>query len=241
MRILRLLIFGTPFFCLTAVADPIKLISTSPSLWAVNVNPVAQKTISLRFDQRLRSRLTDWIGLDVLSPPSDLQTKFSADGMSCSIDVQLQPGKVYICGLNERGLPGVGFQNEKGFALPPTYLVFQTAGTPGPNDVPARIVRSNPPNAMQSVDSTRTVSITVTFDKPMNPKKHGLHFYENNQSVDISKLPFSYSADGMTFILPCRLKPATQYRLELNSTKDIGFARTTRVPLWPAVISFTTR
>jgi hypothetical protein len=161
--------------------------------------------------------------------------------MSCSIDVHLQPGKVYICGLNERGLPGVGFQNEKGFALPPTYLVFQTAGTPAPNDSPPRIIRSSPANGMQGIEPTAVRSLRITFDKPMNMKKHGLHLYENNQPIDISKLPFSYTADGMTFVLPYNFKPAAVYKLELNSTKDIGFARTTRVPLWPAVISFTTR
>ena len=113
------------------------------------------------------------------------------------------PERSIFAGLMNEAYLAWAFKMRRAFALPPTYLVFQTAGTPAPNDVPARIVRSNPPNAMQSVDSTRTMSITVTFDKPMNPKKHGLHLYENNQPIDISKLPFSYSADGMTFILPC--------------------------------------
>ena len=46
MKISRLLIFGTALLCVTAaVADPLKLVSTSPSFWAVNVNPLAQKTI----------------------------------------------------------------------------------------------------------------------------------------------------------------------------------------------------
>jgi len=119
------------FLTAPALAEPLKLVSTSPQFWATNVPP-SQKTITLTFDQRLRSTTTDWVGLDVLSPPSDLQTKYSPDHTSCSINVHLEPGHVYICGLNERGLPGVGFQSEKGFCLPPTYLVFQTAGTPTP-------------------------------------------------------------------------------------------------------------
>src|ERR1051326_8961944 len=127
-----------------AFAEPLKLLSTSPQFWAANVNPAAQKTISLKFDQRLRSTLTDWIGLDVLSPPSDLQTKYSPDHMSCSIDVHLDAGHVYVCALNGRGLPGVGFQNEKGFTLPPTFLVFQTAGNVAPQDAPPRLIRSIP-------------------------------------------------------------------------------------------------
>ena len=76
------------FFATLAFAEPLKLVSTSPQFWATNVS-ASEKTISLTFDQRLRSTLTDWIGLDVLSPPSNLQTKYSADHMSCSIDVHL--------------------------------------------------------------------------------------------------------------------------------------------------------
>src|SRR4051812_20807283 len=101
----------------SAFAEPPKLLSTSPQFWATDVN-ANQKTISLTFDQKLRNNVTDWIGLDVLSPSSDLQTKYSPDHMSCSIDVHLEPGHVYVCALNGRGLPGVGFQNEKGFTLP---------------------------------------------------------------------------------------------------------------------------
>jgi hypothetical protein len=75
------------------LADQLKLVSTSPQFWATKVS-ANQKTISLTFDQRLRSSQTDWIGLDALSPPSDLQTKYSGDHMSCSIDVHLDPGHV---------------------------------------------------------------------------------------------------------------------------------------------------
>ena len=229
------------FMAAELLADPPRLTSTSPQVWAVGVNAITQKDISLTFDQPMRSGFWDWLGRDTLSPNSTLHTTVSPDRMRMSLDVKLEAGKVYVLGLNERGIPGVGFQNEKGLSLPPVYLVFQTAGTPAPNDLPPHVARSNPANGTQGIDSAMLRSITITFDRPMNPKKHGLHLYENNQSIDISKLPFSYSADGMTFALPYNVKPATTYRLELNSTKDIGFARTTRVPLWPATISFSTR
>jgi hypothetical protein len=238
-RILILSVLGAGFFANFAVADPLKLVSTSPQFWAVNVIPTAQKKISLTFDQPLRARLTDWIGLDVLSPPSTLQTAFSADRTSCSIDVHLQPGKVYICALNERGIPGVGFQNQKGVPLPPTYLVFQTAGTPAPDDAPPSVKGTIPANGAQ-VDLARTRAIVITFDQPMGTKKHGLHLFENNSPVDVSKFPFSYSADGRTFTMPYNFKPASHYRIELNSTSDIGFSRANRVPLWPVQISFST-
>src|SRR5947209_15005551 len=114
MKQANLLFTVSLFFCATlAFAEPLNLISTSPSSWAANVNYMTQKTISLTFDQPLRARFTDWIGFDVLSPPSNLHTTFTSDHKSCSIEVRLEPGRVYICGLNERGIPGVGFQNEK--------------------------------------------------------------------------------------------------------------------------------
>jgi hypothetical protein len=225
-------------FAARLFADPLKLVSTSPPFWATNVN-ASEKTISLTFDQRLRSTLTDWIGLDVLSPPSDLQTKYSPDHMSCSINVHLDPGHVYICALNGRGIPGVGFQNEKGFALPPTFLVFQTAGNAAPQDAPPRVIRSIPQNGA-TVDPKRVQPLTITFDKPMNVKKHGLHMFENNNPVDISKAQFAYSGDGLTFTLAYAFRLATQYRLELNDIHDIGFASANRVPLWPVQISFST-
>jgi hypothetical protein len=225
-------------FAIDAFAEPLKLLSASPQLWATNVN-ASQKTISITFDQRLRSTLTDWIGLDVLSPPSDLQTKYSPDHMTCSIDVHLEPGHVYICALNGRGIPGVGFQSEKGIPLPPTFLVFQTAGNIAQQDAPPHVVRSIPQHGA-TVDRARVQSVTITFDKPMNVKKHGLHMFENNNPVDISKAPVTYSPDGLTFTLAYAFKPATQYRFELNDVHDIGFSGANRVPLWPVQISFAT-
>ncbi len=240
MKRLLLLTFLLGAFVACALADPLKLTSSSPQFWATNVDPKAQKTISLTFDQRLRGKLTDWIGLDVLSPPSDLQTTFSPDHASCSIPVHLDPGHVYICGLNERGLPGVGFQNEKGFTLPSTYLVFQTAGTPAPDDTPPHVAKTMPANGATALDPTRLKSIAINFDAPMNAKKHGLHLFEDKQPVDISRSAFQYSADGKTFTLACDFKPSKTYTAELNNLHDIGFSRTSRVPLWPVQFTFST-
>jgi hypothetical protein len=222
------------------LADPPKLVSTSPMYWAVGVDAARLKTISLTFDQRLRRRFSDWIGLDVLSPPSSLQTTFSADQTSCSIPVRLEPGKVYICGLNERGLPGVGFQNEKGMSLPPTYLVFQTAGTPTARDSPPHVTRTIPANGTTSFDPTKSKLIVVTFDTAMSTKKHGLHLFEDKQAVDISRSAFQYSPDGKTFTFTYEFKPSKTYTVELNNLHDIGCSSATHVPLWPVQFTFAT-
>ncbi|HKN84980.1 MAG TPA: Ig-like domain-containing protein [Pyrinomonadaceae bacterium] len=239
-RSLSFVLFLSSPFAMNTFADPPKLASTTPQFWATGVS-ASQKTISLTFDQRLRSSLTDWIGGDVLSPASDLQTKYSPDHMSCSIDVHLEPGHVYICALNGRGLPGVGFQNEKGLSLPPTFLVFQTAGPVAGENAPPHVVRSVPANGSPQIDPARTPAIVITFDQRMAIKKHGMHLLENGKPADISKIAFAYSADGRTFSIPYSLKPGTQYRLELNSTSDIGFSRANWIPLWPVQISFSTQ
>lgn len=223
-----------------ATAAPPKVVTSSPNFWAVGVDALRQKTVSLTFDQAMRSAFWDWFGRDVLTPNSSLRTVVSPDRMTFTIDVQLEHGKVYICALNERGISGIGFQNEKGLSLPPTFLVFQTAGTPTPDDAPPVLLRTIPENGAHAVDSSKMNSITLMFDRPMNIKKHGLRLTENENPIDLSRSQFGYSADGRTFTLSYQFKPAMQYRLELNSTRDIGFASAKRVPMWPAQVLFTT-
>lgn len=224
-----------------APPEPPKLVSTSPVFWAVGVNAGGQKTISLTFDQRMGPAYTAWLGRSSLPPPQlDLNSSMSEDRQTFAIKVGLQPGKVYVLGLNEKNIQGVGFQNEKGLSLSPHFLVFQTAGAAAPDDAPPQVVRSLPSNGDRQVDPARTKAIVLSFDKPMQTAKQGLHLFENNSAIDISKTRFGYSADGRTFTLYYDFKASTPYRLELNSVTDIGFASAKRVPLWPVQVSFTT-
>jgi hypothetical protein len=223
-----------------AKADPARIVSSSPEFWAVNVNP-KEKKLSLTFNQPMRSGFWDWFGRDTLSPNSTLHSEMTPDHLTSTVDVTLQPGKVYVAALNERGIPGVGFQTEKGLSLSPSFLVFQTAGTPGPEDAAPRVIKTMPANGESTVNPTLVKSIAVTFDVPMNAKKHGMHLFENDTAVDVSKAVFQYSADGKTFALGYNLKPGATYRVELNSTQDIGFTRITRVPLWPVHLTFSTK
>ena len=79
----------------------------------------------------------------------------------------------------------------------------------------------------------RSRRVTVSFDRAMETKKHGFHLFEEKQPVDPKSTTFSYSADGKTFTLAYAFKPSTHYEVQMNSTEDIGFAATNRVPLWP--------
>jgi hypothetical protein len=53
----------------------------------------------------------------------------------------------------------------------------------------------------------KTKSITVAFDKAMDPKKHGLHMTEAGKPVDLTAAKFQYSPDGRTFGLLYDFKP----------------------------------
>lgn|SRR5689334_8958505 len=221
--------------------EPPKVVSASPGFWATGVVPSATKLVSISFDQTMRSGFWDFLGRNVLPPPTNYEVDMGSDLKSYSLRVRLEPGKVYIMGLNERGLSGVGFQNEKGISMRPTYLVFQTAGNPAPENAPARVVTTVPAQGSRDINPATTKVITVTFDKPMDSKKHGLHLLENKQAVTVKNVTYAYSPDGKTFTLNYLVKPATSYEVLLNNNEDIGFATTTRVPLWPYRFSFTTR
>lgn len=219
---------------------PPKLISTSPAFWAVGVDPTSQKQVSLTFDQQMSPAYTAWLGRSSIPPELDINSTMSQDRRIFFMKVKLQPAKVYVFGLNEKAIPGVGFQNEIGLSLPPHFLVFQTAGTPKSEDAPPVIVRSIPANGTQLVDPAKTKAIVLNFDKPMQTAKHGLHFFENNNAIDLSKARFGYSTDGRTFTVYYDFKASTPYRLELNNVNDIGFTSSTRIPLWPVQIAFST-
>ena len=219
--------------------DPPKIVSASPDFWAANVNSTL-KTVTLAFDQPMRAGFSDWFGKGVLVPDSNSKTATSDDRRTFSLDVNLKPGSVYILGLNERGLSGVGFQNEKASSLQPAFLVFQTAGTPAPADSPPAVVGTIPTNGALQVDPSKTKTVTIIFDRPMDPKKHGLQLYENKNAVDVTSAKFQYSADGRTFVISYDFKSSTPYEVVLNSVQNIGFTSATSIPLWPVRMSFST-
>ena len=220
--------------------EPPRIVSTSPQFWEIGVSPSVQKTIAVTFDQIMRSGFWDFLGNDTLSPKTNYEIAMGSDLKSFSLRVTLLPGKVYIMALNERGIPGVGFQNDKGISLKPTYLVFRTAGVPSPEAAPPHALSTSPGNGARDVNPATIGAITVSFDRAMEPKKHGLHLFEEKQPVDLTRAGFTYSADGKTFSLTYAFKSSTHYEVQMNSTEDIGFAATNRAPLWPVHFAFTT-
>ena len=241
ISLVAVLLGAVSFFSRAAVAvEPPKLITTSPDFWATNINAASQRVVSLTFDQTMRPGNSAWLGRSSLSPEVNLDTLVSDDRKTFKLNVRLQPGKVYVFGLNEKGLPGVGFQNDYGISLPPHFLVFQTIGNPSAEDAPPKVVRTTPGNGSNQVDPLLTKSLVIQFDKPMRTAKHGLQLFENNNRIDVAKFPGQYSPDGRTFTFPYNFKPLTQYVLEFNGVQNIGFVSSNRVPLWPVRMRFAT-
>ncbi|MGI8889933.1 MAG: Ig-like domain-containing protein [Chthoniobacterales bacterium] len=224
----------------SVLAERPKIVATTPKFWEIGVAPSAVKEVKVSFDRVMRSGFWDFLGNNVLPPPTNYETTMTPDLKSFGMRVNLQPGKVYILGLNERGIPGVGFQNDLGVSAHPAFLVFQTAGNPSAEDAPPRALSTSPGHASENVDPDRLKGIIVVFDQAMKAEKHGLHLFEEKKPVDLTKTTFSYSPDGKTFTLNYALKPSTHYEVVMNSTEDIGFATTNRVPLWPVRFSFAT-
>ena len=216
-----------------------KIVDLSPVPWSTNVNASVTKKIVVTFDQDMRSGFSSWLGRSGVLPDSDLKPS-EKDSRTFELNVDLRPGKVYVFALNEKRIPGVGFQSKKGVPAPSFFLVFQTAGTIAPDDSPPRPV-STIPVSNSRIDPARLNSISVTFDKAMQNAKHGMHMRENQKEVDLSKARFQYAGDGKTFTLAYDFKPASTYEFELNSVHDIGFASAKRVPLWPGKFAFSTQ
>ena len=226
----------TARFC---AAQPPKVVSASPDFWSVGVSPTV-KSVSITFDQAMRAGFSDWFGRGVLSPASNSHSKVSEDRKTYELDVALQPATVYVLALNEKGLPGVGFQNEKGFAAPPTFLVFQTAGTPPPDKAPPRVVSTIPPNGSQQLDPAKVRAVTINFDQPMDAKKSGLQLVEDKKLVEPTAIRWQYSPDGRAFTAAYDFKSSKTYELTLNSVQNIGFTSANSIPLWPARLAFST-
>ena len=240
MKCLHIVVAGVAISALAAHAQQPKIVSADPGFWSVGVSPAAQDRISLTFDKPMRPGFSSWAGRNSITPELNSPATSSEDRRTFILPVKLQPAKVYVFGLNEKGIRGIGFQDDKGLTLTPTYLVFQTAGNVAPDAAPPRLVSAVPAQGTQQVDPSTTRSITLAFDKAMDPKKHGVQLTEGGRPVDLTAARFQYSPDGKTFGLAYDFKPSTSYEVTLNSTTNIGFATTTRIPLWPVRFSFTT-
>lgn len=219
---------------------PPRILESRPSFWEVGVSPVRVKRMSLTFDQPMRAGTSAWLGRSSVLPETRMEDEISPDYRTMYLGVELQPGRVYVFALNEKQIPGVGFQSSRGISMPRQYLVFQTSGTPSADDAPPSLARTAPSNGETGVNPARPGGIELVFNRPMRRKTHGLILFEAGQRVNLGEVKFQWSDDGLTFRLPRPLLPRTSYRIQLNANDNIGFVSAQRIPLWPREFSFET-
>src|SRR5690349_1931264 len=114
MKSLRQLIMCVSLALVGATPGPPALVSSSPALWAVNVDATKQKSLSVTFDQPMRPGFSSWLGRSSVAPDIRDHANISDDHLTYTLPVSLEQGKVYVFALNEKAIPGIGFQTEKG-------------------------------------------------------------------------------------------------------------------------------
>jgi beta-lactamase regulating signal transducer with metallopeptidase domain len=221
-----------------------KVIEMSPENGVTDVDP-GVKVIRVTFDVAMDTSSYSWTGGGPTFPkiPDGQKPRWSRDGKSCILPVQLQPGTKYKLGLNS--VSHKNFASKWGVPLEPVRYEFQTSGeatdvaeTPADPNGPPQIVKMVPENGAKDVDPALR-EIVVTFDRPMAAGFSWTGGGEHFPTIPQGKKP-SWSSDKKTCTLPVELKPNWQYRLGLNSQSFKNFASADGTPLEPVVYEFHT-
>lgn len=204
----------------------LKIVKTVPAAWATEV-PAETPELSIIFNAPIWLGSTAYLGRSSIAPTITGDPKVSADKRTFSIPVHLDPGKVYFLAINERAVPGVGFQDADGRSAAPFNLVFQTAGKAAEADKPPKIEEIR----IGLTEPGKTV-FYVKFDRKMDATSNGFTLVDaggqpasgNEKAVyNAKKLTWSLTVDGTA-------KPVA---LWLNHPQFLGFRSTTRIPAWP--------
>jgi hypothetical protein len=227
---MRAMIVGACLFAAGAVAggELPRLVESRPAHWATDVDP-ARDVVTLRFNLAMRSDTHALLGRSSLLPGRVGEPSLGSDAKSFSVPVKLESGRSYVFALNERGLPGVGFQSVGGDAAAPGFLVFRTRGE-GPED-------QLPPKIRELVCGlallgSRTVEVTVKFDRAMSSRSHGLSVVQGGAVIPVDSARATYAAKDRAWHFVFEAGPGP-IDLVLNSDDNIGFRSESGVPLWP--------
>jgi len=225
-----------------------KVVKLVPENGAAGVNP-ATKTIRVTFDMPMDVESFSFTGGGPTFPkiPDGTKPRWSRDGKTCTLVVELNPGTRYELGLNS--FSHKNFTSKWGVPLEPVIYNFETASdaAEGANaadgaaidpNAPPRIVKMVPENGAVNVDP-KLAEIRVSFDRPMAKGFSWTGGGEQFPTVRPGKKP-SWSRDRKTCTLPVSLKANWQYRFGLNSRSFKNFASADGVPLEPVIYEFHT-
>ena len=102
-----------------------QVVTIVPAEGATDVDP-STKQLRVTFDMAMGDGMS-WVKTGGLFPPPDRakQAAWSADGLTCTLPVELEPGRDYQFGLND--LSNINFQSRHGVPLVPVVYRFRTA------------------------------------------------------------------------------------------------------------------
>ncbi len=224
----------------------------SPENGADDVDP-RLSLISVTFDVPMDTGSFSWTGGGPTFPktPAGQKPRWSRNGKTCTLPVELAPGTRYELGLNS--FSHKNFATRWGVPLEPVRIEFTTAGDAADGDATAgepatdepaepgaspQIVTMTPENSDEDVDPGLT-EIQVTFDRPMAEGFSWTGGGPEFPPVPAGQKP-RWSDDRKTCTLPVALEPNRKYRLGLNSRRFQNFASADGTPLEPVVCEFQT-
>jgi hypothetical protein len=161
------------------------------------------------------------------------------DKRTCVLPVKLYAAQYYRVGINAPSFHG--FQSAEGVPAPLSAIYFTTTGASEmlkrKTQVP-RIVRLEPLNGAKDV-SPAVKELRVTFNVPMAKSFSWTGGGPEFPGTPQGKKPY-WTEDQKTCVLPVELKPASNYRVGLNSPSFKGFQSSGGVPLDPVGYMFST-
>jgi RNA polymerase sigma-70 factor (ECF subfamily) len=110
---------------LSVAALPPVVVRTVPQSGDTKVAPSITE-ISVTFSKTMKDASWSWSQMsDESFPKTTGKPHYLADGKTCVLPVELEPGKTYVIWLNSQKFGG--FKDAKGRSAVPYLLVFQTA------------------------------------------------------------------------------------------------------------------
>jgi hypothetical protein len=237
------------------VAGRPSIVRTNPVAFATNVDPSLDK-ITVTFNLPMMDGSWSWTGGGETYPKTTGKPSYDAQKRTCTLPVQLEPGKAYWIGINSRDFKN--FRSATGVPAPWYAIVFATRSadgkpTPIPPDMLAEAKQLNmtavkgPPVVVETVPSLfadevdpALAHISVTFDQPMMNGSWSWVQYSKELYPTGAGSP-SYDGTGRTCSLPVKLEPGHVYMVGFNGPGYHFFQNPGHMPAQPYVLLFATR
>jgi beta-lactamase regulating signal transducer with metallopeptidase domain len=218
---------------------PPRIVATSPSVGQTEVDPAITE-ITVTFDRDMADGFS-WTGGGADYPTSpEGQKAHWRDKRTCVLPVKLQAARYYRVGINSTSYQN--FKSVDGVPARTSAIYFATKGASEEikrKTSKPQIVAITPINGAKDVDANLT-ELRITFNVPMGGGFSWTGGGPQFPTIPEGKKPF-WTEDHKTCVLPVQLKPASDYRLGLNSPSHKNFQSAGGVALDPVVYTFRTK